>query len=141
MHWLSRVRSAGARTFDPILAGIDIVLVVGLIVAGLLSHGTSPVADPLASTESVLPFLVGWLAVSTLAGLYRPSRTVVPLQAARWSALCWLAAANVGFLIRGSPLVDGGVAWEFTVVLTGLGLAVIVPVHVVHALVSGERPS
>lgn len=141
MPWLSRTQSAGARTFDPILAGIDIVLVVGLIVAGQLSHGISPVADPLASAESTLPFLIGWLAVSTLAGLYRPSRTVDPFQATRWSVLCWLAGANVGFLIRGSPLVDGGVPWEFTVVLTGLGLAVIVPVHVAYALVRGERPS
>lgn len=141
MHRLSRTRSAGVRRFDPILAGIDVGLVVGLIVAGQLSHGISPVVDPLASAESVLPFLVGWLTVSILVGLYRPARTVDPFQAARWSVLCWLAAANVGFLIRGSPLVDGAVPWEFTVVLTGLGLAVIVPVHVGYVLVRGNQSS
>lgn len=118
------------------VAVVDLAIVVGLIVVGQLSHDTNPLADPLASIESIVPFVVGWVVVAGLAGLYGRSARSTPTDAARAIGVCWLAAANVGFLLRGSPAFAGEVPWDFTVVLTGIGLVVFVTWRVGYAMAS-----
>ncbi|AFZ74706.1 DUF3054 domain-containing protein [Natronobacterium gregoryi] len=112
---------------------IDLVVLVGLIVFGQLSHGIDPITAPLASAGTVVPFVVGWLVVSLLAGLYTRGVASSPTRVARLATVTWLGAANVGFLLRGSPLLEGGVPWTFTAVMTGFGLVVLVGWRVGYA--------
>lgn len=105
---------------------IDLAIVAGLIVVGQLTHGQHPIDDPIASLESIVPFVLAWIAIAGIMGLYRSDSGHTPFGVARDTTVCWLAAANVGFLLRGSPLFAGGVPWGFTAVLTGLGLVAIV---------------
>lgn len=108
----------------PALA-VDTAAIVGLVVVGLVSHGVNPLLRPLYAIDTVFPFVAGWLLCAGLLGLYRDRRTEFVVAHLRSVTVCWLAAANVAFLIRGSPVTSGGIAWTFTVVLTGLGLVVV----------------
>lgn len=108
----------------PALA-VDTAAIVGLVVIGLASHGVNPLLRPLYAIDTVFPFVAGWLLCAGLLGLYRDRRTESVVTHLRSVTVCWLAAANVAFLIRGSPVTSGGIAWTFTVVLTGLGLVVV----------------
>lgn len=108
---------------DRIAAGvIDVALIVGLVLLGRVSHEGNPIAEPLASLETVTPFVIGWLAVALLAGVYTRDRRG---QGFRLTTVAWIAAANVGLMIRGSPLFEGGATWPFPVVITVTGLVVL----------------
>lgn len=109
-----------------VVAGIiDVVLVAGMVLYGYVDHGGDPIADPLASLEAIAPFVIGWLAIALLAGVYTLDR---PLSGhgLRLTAVAWIAAANVGLMIRGSPVFDGGTMWPFPVVITVSVLVVLV---------------
>lgn len=108
----------------PALA-VDTAAVVGLVLVGLVSHGENPLARPLYAVDTAFPFVAGWLLCSGLLGLYRDRSRGSVGRHLRSVTVCWLAAANVAFLVRGSPVVTGSAAWTFTMVLTGLGLVVV----------------
>lgn len=117
---LPRDRSALA------VAVVDALSLATLIAVGLTSHGENPVTDPLGTLETAAPFVLGWFAVAVLAGVYADAVRTNPTRALRATALGWLGAANVGLILRSSPLFDGGAAWPFNLVITGVGLAVLV---------------
>ncbi|SEQ05446.1 DUF3054 domain-containing protein [Natrinema salaciae] len=104
--------------------GIDVVLVAGLVLLGRIEHGGNPLSEPIASLETITPFVVGWLAVALLAGIYTRDRPV-GREAFRLTAVTWIAAANVGLMLRASPLFTGGATWPFPLVITGFGLFVL----------------
>ena len=138
-------RTARIRRALPLVLA-DLAIVGGLIVAGQMSHGMDPLGDPLVALKSILPFAIGWLVVTTAAGTYTGGRALPrvasPHTIARTAvevSIYWLAGANVGFLLRGSDLFPGGVPWEFTVVLTGLGLVALVGWRVLLVLVFADR--
>lgn len=110
---------------ERIVTGIvDVVLIVGLVLLGRSRHEGNPLTEPLASLETVTPFVIGWLLVALLAGVYARDRPA-PGHGFRLTAVAWIAAANVGLMIRGSPLFDGGTTWPFPVVITVTGLVVL----------------
>ncbi len=94
----------------------DALVVVGVVVAGDSSHGTNPLTEPLSAAETLVPFLFGWLVAASLVGVYRASD---PRRELRLVTGAWLAGANVGLLLRASPLLAGGTTWPFPLVLTG----------------------
>lgn len=124
----------GTATRERVAAGIvDIVLIAGLVLLGRVSHEGNPLAEPLASLETVTPFVVGWLVVALFAGVYsrgRPERS----HGFRLTTVAWIAAANVGLMIRGSPLFEGGTTWPFPVVITVTGLIVLLGWRLGYAL-------
>ncbi len=100
---------------------VDLGIVVGLVLFGNVEHGGNPIAEPLASLETVAPFVIGWVAVAALAGVYTRD-TLTGTDGVRLTAIAWIAAANVGLMLRGSPLFEGGTTWPFPVVITGIVL-------------------
>ncbi|WP_254767869.1 DUF3054 domain-containing protein [Salinilacihabitans rarus] len=121
-----------------VVGAADVGLLVGLIAVGVGSHGTNPLVQPLAALETAIPFLVGWLIAAGLAGVYAERVVRSPATAARVTAVTWLAAANVGFILRSSNAFDGGVTWPFTLVLSGTGLVVLVVWRVGYATYTGS---
>ncbi|NGM67499.1 DUF3054 domain-containing protein [Natronolimnobius sp. AArcel1] len=129
-----------SQTTLRLVAG-DSLLLVGLLAVGLYEHETNPLLEPLTSLETMIPFLFGWAVAGVLAGVYTRTVATSPRHAARIVAVAWLAAMNVGLLLRSSPLFDGGAAWQFNAVMTGLGLAVLLIWRVGYAaLVGSESP-
>lgn len=118
-------RSGLADRAHLLLVG-DAVAVTGLIVAGELSHDVDPLASPLVVADTLAPFLLGWFLAAPLLGAFAAEAVDRPLPAARLAAGVWLAAANVGLVLRGSPLYSGGTTWPFPLVITGIGMVVMV---------------
>ncbi|MWV41266.1 DUF3054 domain-containing protein [Natrialba sp. INN-245] len=121
-------RNAGGRPIDRQTIGLavaDVGLLTALVTAGGLTHGLDPIADPLSTLETVVPFVAGWLVVAVIAGLYTADRSST-IRTIRLVAVTWLGGANIGFLLRGSPYFEGGITWPFPLVMTGLGLIVLV---------------
>lgn len=131
---------SGAIDRETILLGVgDVALLAGLIVVGQLSHDVNPIEQPLATLEAIAPFVIGWLAVAALAGLYtRPVASSVS-QAARLATVTWLATANVGLLLRQSVFGDTAV-WPFPLVITGFGLLLLVGWRIGYAAYVDRSP-
>lgn len=135
-----RALSIGPTSRESALVGlVDVGLLAGLILLGQLSHGVNPAADPIGALETVLPFAVGWIVIAPLAGMYAREALTSPRLAARVTTVGWLAAANVGFVLRSSPAFDGGIAWAFPLVMSGLGLVVFVGWRLGYAAAVGNR--
>ncbi|RQG90578.1 DUF3054 domain-containing protein [Natrarchaeobius chitinivorans] len=130
-------RSIDRRTV--VIGVLDVVLLSALVAGGALSHGHDPITAPIETLETVLPFVLGWLVVAAIAGVYTSDVSSSVGRTIRLLTVTWLGAANVGLLLRQSALFDGGAAWPFPLVMTGLGLLVIVGWRVVvTALTASE---
>lgn len=131
------VRSNAGRpapTRETLLLGAaDVGLIALLVLVGLIDHDTNPLGAPVYALETVLPFVAGWLALGPAAGAYRRGIERDPARAARATAVGWIAAANVGLILRSSPLFHGESGWAFNVVMTGLGLVLLVGWRVGYA--------
>lgn len=121
-----------------LVAAGDLLVLAALLAVGVSQHGSDPLADPLATAETMAPFLLAWLPVAALAGLYDADTIASLGRTIRLTAVGWLGAANVGLILRSSPLFDGGAAWMFTLVITGLGLVVLLGWRGAIAAVSGR---
>ncbi|NUB92348.1 DUF3054 domain-containing protein [Haloterrigena sp. SYSU A558-1] len=115
----------------------DVGLVTGLLVYGQLSHEANPLAQPLGTLETIAPFVIGWIVVAALAGLYTRSAAAAPSRAARLTAVVWLGAANVGLLLR-QGLFGDSATWPFPLVITGFGFLLLVGWRVGYATVAGR---
>jgi len=112
---------------------VDLGIVVGLVLLGNVEHGGNPIVEPLASLETVAPFVIGWIAVAALAGVYTRAN-LIGTDGLRLTATAWIAAANVGLMLRGSPLFEGGTTWPFPVVITGIVLVALLGWRLGYAL-------
>lgn len=109
-----------------LVAAVDGLLIAALAIAGRAHHGYPILGQPLETIETAIPFLVGWLLLSIPAGAYARDTLTSPRTAARVTVVAWLAAANVGLLVRSAPFFTGGTAWPFPLVMNGTGLVVLV---------------
>lgn len=116
----------------------DVCLIAGLIVSGQLSHDVNPILEPITSLETMAPFVIGWLAMSAIAGLYTHPVSASATRVARLTAVTWIAAANVGLLLRMSVFGETA-AWPFPLVITGFGLLLLVGWRVGYAAFVGQR--
>ncbi|WP_436343727.1 DUF3054 domain-containing protein [Natronorubrum sp. FCH18a] len=132
----SRSQSIDRETL--LLAAGDIGLLAGLVIVGQLSHDVNPIDQPITSLEAIAPFVIAWLAVAALAGLYTRSVESSVLQVTRLTTVTWIAAANVGLLLRQSVFGDTA-AWPFPLVITGFGLLLLVGWRVGYAIVADRR--
>ncbi|WP_440764964.1 DUF3054 domain-containing protein [Natronorubrum sp. DTA7] len=128
----SRSESVDRKTL--LLAAADIGLLAGLVLVGQLSHNVNPIDQPIASLEAIAPFVIGWLAVAALAGLYTRSVASSVTQSVRLTTVTWIAAANVGLLLRQTVFGDTA-AWPFPLVITGFGLLLLVGWRIAVALI------
>jgi hypothetical protein len=105
---------------------------------GELSHGINPIANPVWTAETVLPFLVGWVVVSLLLKAY-DGRTRRLVPSLRTASVTWLGAANLGLVARGSPYLHGGTTWPFPLVVTGFVLLALLAWRSVSVLLVRDR--
>lgn len=105
-----------------LLAVVDVGLLAGLVLVGQLSHGIDPLADPAGTFETMAPFVIGWIVVAPIARVYAEDVLASRVETVRVTTVCWLAAANIGLIVRSSPSFDGSAVWAFNIVMTGLGL-------------------
>ena len=125
---------------ETVLVGVvDVALLAGLVLLGQLSHGQNPLADPLGALEAIAPFVLAWIVVAPFAGVYARETLTSLATTVRVTAVGWLAAANVGFLLRASPWFEGGIAWAFPLVMTGLGLLLLVGWRLAYVVLVGGR--
>lgn len=124
----------GAVDRERIATGVvDVALIAAVVLVGRIEHGGNPVAEPLASLETLAPFVIGWLAVALLAGVYTRDRPAMGRRL-RLTTVTWIAAANVGLMIRGAPVFAGGTTWPFPIVITATGLVVLLGWRLGYAL-------
>lgn len=121
-----------------LLGAGDVIAVAALLVYGQLSHGVSPIEQPLETLETIAPFAIGWLVVAALAGLYRRSVSVSLPRTVRLTTVVWLGAANVGLILRQGAFGDTA-AWPFPLVITGFGLLLLVGWRVGYAAFVGRN--
>ncbi|ELY94392.1 hypothetical protein C483_02995 [Natrialba hulunbeirensis JCM 10989] len=120
---------------ETLLVGtVDIALLTALILYGQYSHGL--VDGVPALLESLAPFVLGWIAMAALSGLYTRNSTASVIGTARLTALTWIAAANIGLSLRVSPYLDGAAAWPFGLVITGFGLVALVGWRIGYATIA-----
>ncbi|APX96079.1 DUF3054 domain-containing protein [Natronorubrum daqingense] len=131
----TRVGSADRRTFT-LVAG-DLLVLTALVLVGQLEHGMNPLEQPIGALEALAPFVVGWIVVAALAGLYtRPISTSL-WETTRLTTVAWLAAANVGLVLRQS-VFGSTAAWPFPLVISAFGLVLLVGWRVGFAYVSSS---
>lgn len=121
----ARTRAMLDRTTLLLAAG-DVALISGLLLYGHSLHYGNPFADPFGAAELLGPFLIGWALAALLAGVYARGVVSSATRAARLTTLAWFAAANLGLVLRSSPLFDGGSPWPFNLIITAFGLVVLV---------------
>lgn len=130
-------RGAGLDRETLLLGAGDVGLLTGLILFGQQQHDT--LGDPLTSLETVAPFVLGWLAMALLAGIYTRGLSASPIAVARVTTITWIAAANVGLILRTSSYFEGTTTWPFSLVITGFGLLVLVGWRVGYATIVRTR--
>lgn len=122
---------------DRITVGLvlgDLGVIVAMIAVGLASHGTTPFAHPWYVLRTAGPFLIVWVLVSPVSGVYRPrARTTV-----EWAIVTtiggWTGTSILGAGIRRTEFVPGGAPPLFVAILVGVGLIVITPWRVLVVL-------
>lgn len=134
---VTRTSSDSIARWGPVLL-LDSIAIVGLVLVGQHTHGGDPFGQLLRTGQTVAPFLVGWIAMSVLGGLY-PNPPTGATDRLRLIVVCWFAAANAGFLLRGTEQLPGGVPWEFTIVFTGFGAVFLLTIHAGDIVVRSIR--
>lgn len=129
----TRVGSADRRTFT-LVAG-DLLVLTALVLVGQLDHGMNPLEQPIGALEALAPFVVGWVVVAALAGLYTQPISTSVWETTRLATVAWLAAANVGLVLR-QAVFGGTAAWPFPFVISAFGLVLLVGWRVGFAYVS-----
>jgi len=132
---MEQVVSLVDRRFDSspltVLVAVGDIVLIGLFVTlGEIQHGTPPWEHSLYARwalETFATFLVGWVVVAFVGGLYTRDAWQFPLRAISWTTPAWLTAVGIAMAIRATPLVHGGVQLTFVAVSMAVGLALLLP--------------
>lgn len=103
-----------------LLALGDLVLITLFVFMGQQNHGT----EGLLLTAA--PFLLGWVLVAPLVGLYDGRRRDVK-GTIGLTAVAWIGAALIGQALRATEFFPGGFAITFVIVSILVGLVLLVP--------------
>lgn len=118
---------------------VDLALITLQLSIGLVVHGTDPLAVPVYTGETVAPFLLGWLLVAPMLGVYTArireslTRTVLAV------GIAWTIAALVGVGLRATPWLTGDAPLAFVLVTIGMGLATLLPWRLLVTALSQDR--
>lgn len=103
----------------------DVLVVLVFVAVGISNHGGTPLESPMYTLERLAPFLLAWLVVAPLAGIYHREtltsfRRTVPLV-----LLTWVVAALGGSALRGTSMVPGDAPLTFVLVTLSFGTLMI----------------
>lgn len=118
-----------------VLAVGDLIALVAFIAAGQYHHaGTNPFLTPLRLLEGLAPFLIGWVVVAMIGGLYTHDALLGPRRMLSWSIPAWVFAAIIALALRSTALFYGDVTGLFPVVALGFGGIILVGWRTVAAV-------
>jgi len=109
------------------LAGVDLLLVLTFVVLGEFSHFGVTATAFARAPGTAAPFLLGWVLVAPLAGVYAPDARRSVRSAAVRTAAAWVGAVAVGQSLRATAAFPGDLAPAFVVVSLLVGLALLLP--------------
>lgn len=84
---------------------------------------------------AMAPFLIGWVVVALVGGLYTHDALLGPRRMLSWSVPAWILGALVAFALRATSLFPGGISGLFPVVATVFGGLLVVGWRTVAAAV------
>lgn len=113
----------------PLVAGLaigDLVAVTAFVIIGQINHGGQPLANPEIIPGTLAPFLIGWILVGFLGGLFTLDSVSTVRRALSWTVPAWVFAALIAHALRATALFEGDTALTFlAVTLTAGGLLVV----------------
>jgi|APHM01.1.fsa_nt_gi hypothetical protein len=108
---------------SPSTAGLlvgDVLALGGFVFIGQqFGHRMRPLANPFGYLEAIVPFVLAWVAVAVLAGLYTADARSSLRRGVGLAVLAWLVALPVAHGLR--VLVSGSTAPAFVVISAVVG--------------------
>jgi hypothetical protein len=112
------------------LAVVDLVALVVVFTGGAMRHNglSFPVDTPVAWLLTILPFLLGWVLVGPLVGVYSAGAAESAKAAVPLAVRAWVPAALVALALRAFAFDPGPIVPIFALIAlvsgaVGLGVA------------------
>jgi len=102
-----------------LLVGDVLALGAFVFVGQQFGHSMRPLANPLGYLEALAPFIIAWVALAVLGGLYTADALASVRRGLGWALPAWLAALPVAHGLR--ILVSGSTALAFVVISAVVG--------------------
>jgi DMSO/TMAO reductase YedYZ heme-binding membrane subunit len=119
-----RTRVDRAPIVPALLAG-DVAAILLFVGIGINSHGGDPIGEPGHLVLTAAPFLLSWLLVAVIGGLYTTDAVIDPRRALSWTVPAWILAALLGQGLRATSLFPGDTALTFAIVSIVAGGALV----------------
>jgi FtsH-binding integral membrane protein len=104
-----------------LLAVGDVLAIALFVTAGEFTHGINPFLNPGRAAGTLAPFLVGWVLVAGLGGLYARDSISSITGALGRTFLAWTLAVGVAQALRATAVFHGNAALTFALVSIGVG--------------------
>lgn len=119
-----------------VLAVGDLVVLTAFVAAGQYRHsGVNPFTLPGQLLGALAPFLIGWVAVALIGGLYTHDALLGPRRMVSWTLPAWILGAIIALALRGTELFPGTLVGLFPFVAMVFGGLLIVTWRGVAAVV------
>ncbi len=117
------------------LAAVDVLLLSTFVVLGEFSHYGVTATAFARAPGTALPFLLGWIVLAPLAGVYGAAARRSARAAVARTAAAWIGTVVVAQSLRATDAFPGDFALPFVVVSLVAGLVLLLPWR---ALVAGR---
>lgn len=114
-----RARVDPSASTAGLLVGDVLALGAFVFIGQQFGHSMRPLANPFGYLEALFPFVLAWVAVAVLGGLYTADARTSLRRGLGWTLLAWLVALPVAHGVR--VLVSGSTALSFVVVSAVVG--------------------
>ncbi|MFC6976193.1 DUF3054 domain-containing protein [Halomicroarcula sp. GCM10025709] len=104
-----------------LLALGDVVAITLFVAVGEYTHGYDPLVDVGRVAGTLAPFLLGWVLVAGVSGLYTRSSIRSVRGALGRTFLAWVLAVVIAQALRATNLFHGNAAVTFALVSIGVG--------------------
>jgi len=104
-----------------LLAAGDLGAILLFVAIGEYTHGYNPLVDVGRVAGTFVPFLVGWLLVAGIAGLYASDAVASLPRLLGVTVGSWVGAVAVAQLLRATEFFHGNAALTFALVSVGVG--------------------
>jgi len=121
-----------------LLAAGDLAAILLFVAVGESTHGYNPLVDVGRVAGTFAPFLIGWLLVAGVAGLYASDAPGTLANATLVTLLSWVAAVAIAQALRATAVFHGNAALTFAVVSVAVGGLLLCSWRVVATLALGR---
>jgi hypothetical protein len=98
----------------------DMIIFMFFAFVGRETHAPGDASLIVNALPTLLTFLIVWLAIAALGGVYRSGVIVHPRSAMLHTLIIWLIAAPIAIVIRAILLSRTAIPWQFVAVTMGL---------------------